>query len=101
MGVFAEHLAGRIGEVDMLEDAVGAPKCPPRDKSAGRKTIGGEGYDLARLDVANIGGVDDVQGAGLAGHHPGLLQPSQAQRPVAGRVAHRLDPVGIEQQQTI
>ena len=44
--------------------------------------------DLARLDVADELGVDQIQRAGFAGEHPGVAQFADAQRPEPVRIAH-------------
>jgi hypothetical protein len=45
-------------------------------------------HHLARLDVADVFGVDDVEGAGLGSQDVGLAQPAQGQGAEAVGVAH-------------
>ena len=44
--------------------------------------------DLARLDVADELGVDQIQRAGFAGEHPGVVHLADAQRAEPMRIAH-------------
>ena len=51
-----------------------------------------DGDQLARLDLADLRGADDVQGGGLAGDDPAPVQPAEHQRadPCGSRAAYRL-----------
>ena len=51
-------------------------------------------HDLAGLHVPPVIGLDQVQGAGLGGHHPGAVQLAQAQGPEAVGVPGGDDLVG-------
>ena len=71
----ARDRAVRPRQVDVFEDAalgfgVG---------EAGRPdAVGVDRQQLARLDVANERGADDVQSGGFGRHHPAAVQPSQS-----------------------
>ena len=70
-------------QVDVFEDAAlgfGIGEAGRAD------AVGVDRQQLARLDVADERGADDVEGRGLGCDHPAAVQPSQAQRPHAVRV---------------
>ena len=58
-------------------------------------------HDLAGFHVPPVLGLDQVQGAGLGGHHPGAVQLAQAQGPEAVGVPGGDDLVGGGQHQGI
>src|SRR5207249_7024468 len=69
-------LAVRAGEVDVLEDA-------HRRLDLGEGMVGVEALvvqhdEFARLDIADGLGADQVEGASLRRHDPGVLDPAQA-----------------------
>ena len=55
------------GEVDVLEDA--GPRGPAREGAVALDALGGDGDDLAVLDLAHELGADDVERAGLRRQH--------------------------------
>ena len=72
------------GEVDELEEAALGRGL---GEAAGAQAVLVDGDHLARLDLADVGGADDVEGRGLAGHHPAALQAAEDERPDALGVA--------------
>ena len=48
---------------------------------------------LARLDVAHVGGADQVERAGLGADDPGVAEPAERERTEAVRIAHGDQPV--------
>ncbi len=75
------------GEIDVFEDAERAALVLGKGLHAGQAVLVDD-HDLARLDVADELGVDQVQGAGFAGQHPGVVELAEAQRAEPVRVAH-------------
>ena len=77
--VAAEDLAVRPREVDVLEDALAHAARAGRD---GRSAAPSRSIDdqLARLDVAHVLGVDQVEGAGLGGDDRGALRAGRCTR---------------------
>ncbi|OQB89788.1 MAG: hypothetical protein BWX84_02254 [Verrucomicrobia bacterium ADurb.Bin118] len=45
-------------------------------------------HDFARLDVAHELGVDEIEGTGLAGEHPGILHAAQGEWAKTVRIPH-------------
>ena len=66
----------RSRQVDVLEDAALVRGVR---EAAGAHAGGVDGHQLARLDLADEGGADDVQRAGLGGDDPAVGQPAQNQ----------------------
>jgi len=81
----------------VLEDA-GPPRLPREGPQRGQALAGVDDDHLAGLDLADEGGADEVERAGLAGHHPGGPAPTQHQRAEAVWIAHR-DQGGLGGQQ--
>ena len=84
-------------QVDVFEDAalgfgVGETGRP--------HAVGVDRQELARLNVADERGADDVERGGFGGHHPAAVQSSQAQRPYAVRVARGVQGVLVHERQT-
>ncbi|MNC34730.1 hypothetical protein D3C75_831820 [compost metagenome] len=73
----AVHHAVRAGEVDILEQA-GAGGAGREGLDRGQAVLVDDD-DFAVLDVADEGGADGVQGAGLGRQHPGLADLAQDQ----------------------
>ena len=71
------------GEVDVLEDA--GPRRPAREGAMALDAVGGDGDDLAVLDLAHELGADDVERAGLRRQHVGRAEPAEHQRADADR----------------
>ena len=66
-------------EVDVLEDA--RPRRSLREGTVALDAVGGDGDDLAVLDLAHELGADDVERAGLRGEHIGAAErPSTSGR---------------------
>ena len=92
----AEHETVGAAEIDVLEDAVG--RLFLRQREAGLDVVRVDHQHLARLDVADVAGVNEVEGAGLGGHHVTAADLAEAQRPEAVRVArHEQEFRGEEQ----
>ena len=79
----------RIGtrKVDVFEDA--HRMFLRRQRMRRTQTVFVDHDHFARLNVANIGRVDQIEGAGFRGDHPGVAQTAQRQRPKTTRVANR------------
>ena len=54
---------------------------------------------LARIEVADELGLDQLEGAGLGGDHPAVAHAPERQRPDAHRIAHRDQAGGRQQRQ--
>ncbi len=95
MDVFTENRAILLGEVDMLEKAVGGLDCAGGyEESAGYSAFV-QGYDFAGFDFADEMGIDSVQGAGFAcGDVSAGVGFAYAEGSNAIRVASGLDMVG-------
>ena len=88
----------RAGQVDVLEQAarrVGPGESPRPDPPLV------DGDQLARLDLPHERRAHDVQGRGLAGHHPAAGQLAQHQGPEALRVPGRVQGVLIHEDQRV
>ena len=70
-------------QVDVLEDAALGVRL---GEALLRRPSRVDGDELARLDLADERGADDVERRGLAGHDPAALQPAEHQRADALRV---------------
>jgi len=73
------------GEVDELEHAEGRRGFGEPDRARGPARL--EHDDLARLDVADVLGADDVEAGGLGGQDPARRLVGGRVAPQAGRVA--------------
>ena len=86
-----EHVAVGPREVDVLEDAV-------RERAGGnglieRSPCGADDEHFARLDVAHVGGADQIHRAGLGADDPGVAEPAERERPEPVRIAHGDQPI--------
>ena len=85
----AEHVAVGPGEVDQLEDAaadrLGAERLQVVDLAVG------DPDELARLELAEERGADQVEGAGLAGGHDAAAEPAEDERAESARVDHGVE----------
>ena len=57
------------------------------------QAVGADDQDLAGLDVADVGGADEIHRAGFRADDHGVAEPAEGQRPEAMRIAHRNHPV--------
>ena len=64
---------------------------------AGAQAVRVDGDQLARLDLADDAGADDVERGGLAGDDPAALEPAEHQRPDALRVAGGVEGVLVHE----
>ncbi len=102
MDIFTEDHAALLGEIDMLENAVGGLDGAGRNEETASHSAAVQGHDLAGGNIAEIGGADGVEGAGLAGNHPGaLLGPADAQGTESIGIAGGLQPIGKQKQQRV
>ena len=90
------------GEVDELEDAQVRPDPLGREQLLGVDPVLVDHHQLARLELADEGGPDHVEGRRLGGQHPALgavdrPQAAEAQGPQALGVAHPVEVGGVEQ----
>jgi hypothetical protein len=109
--VAALHVRVRPGEVDELEDAQRRVGRRVADRAGLAARL--EDHHLARFDVADVLGADDVEGGRLGRQEPGVavapgprsgalgtrcdaLDPSEHERPEAVRVADADEPVLVE-----
>ena len=82
------------GQVDVLEDAaLGVGLGEP----LGAQAVGVDRDQLAGLDLTDQAGADDVEGRGLAGHHPAALEPAEDQGPDPLRVAGGVERVLVHE----
>ncbi len=72
-------------EVHVLEHA--APRLQLRQRMRRLHAVAVDRHDLSRLDVALVGGADDVERAGLGREDDGVAEPAHRQRPPAARIA--------------
>ena len=84
------------GQVDVLEDAALRRR---RGEPARPHAVGVDGQQLARFDVADERGADDVEGGGLRRDHPAAIEAPQRQRPHPVRVAGRVEGVLVHERQ--
>src|SRR5215213_2110493 len=88
----------RVGarEVDVLEDAEGARALGEREGGAKAVVV----YDdhLAGLDVADVLGADEVEGARLRGDDPSAVEASERERAEAARVADGDERLGRQEE---
>ena len=94
-----EHLRVGAREVDVFEDAL-------RHRFRRERTVRlhpgrADHHHLARLDVADERGVDQVEGARLRAEDLRLSEAAQRQRPEAPRVAHADDPIPGDENQRV
>ena len=82
----AEHVRVRPREVDVLEDAVRRRR--RRERMERLLALRPDDEHLARLDVANPLGVDEIERARLGADDVGVAEPAERQRPEAVRIAH-------------
>jgi hypothetical protein len=61
--------------------------------------VGANHDHLAGLDIAHVGGVDEIEGARLRAHDPGVTQPAERQRAEPVRVADRDQVVARDQRE--
>src|SRR6266571_331882 len=94
-----EHLRVGAREVDVFEDALRHRLRRERMVRADPRRA--DHHHLARLDVADERGVDQVEGARLRAEDVRLPETSQRQRPEAARVAHADDPVPGDEDQRV
>ena len=100
--VLAEDAGVLLGEVDVLEDAVGRRDAPALDEEPAVQPVLVQPHDLARLDLADERGPDRIDGAALAGHDVAPLGGlADAQRPNPVRIAGRLDVVGEQEEERV
>ena len=85
--VGAVNTGVRPGEIDVLEDTVG--RLRSGQVGHGPQSILSDGHNFARLNLAQLLGPDEIEGAGLRGEHPGILQFADGQGPPAVRVPGR------------
>ncbi|GAA3228307.1 hypothetical protein GCM10020256_40460 [Streptomyces thermocoprophilus] len=71
------------GQVHVLEDTALGLRFR---EAGGAQAVLVDGDELARLDLADVGGADDVEGGGLGGDDPAALQATEDQRADALRV---------------
>ena len=81
----AEHVAVGTREIDVLEHALRRGRRRIRLHRLQAVPAGDD--DLARLDVAHVGGADQVERARLGADHPRVAEPANGQRPEAVRIA--------------
>lgn len=95
MDVFAEDGAVLLGEVDVLEEAMGGFDSAGCYEEPAGQAVFVERNDFARLDFADESGVNRIEGAGFACDDvaAGTGLP-YAEGPNAVRVAGGLNPVG-------
>ena len=75
------------GEVDPFEDA--ATRLFGHEGVQAARAVAIDDQHLARLDVADKLGLDELEGAGFRRYHPSVfLVPPQGQRSYAERIAH-------------
>jgi hypothetical protein len=100
--VVAEDVAGRIGKVDLLEDALGGADCAGRrDPTAGDSLLA-DRHDLAGCDLAQELGVDQVERTGLARHDDRpVVHAPEHERTESERIARGDEPVREEEQQRV
>jgi hypothetical protein len=98
----AKHLARRVGEVDVLEDAVGHA-LGGLVEGSGVDAVVVDADDLTGLHLADVGGADGVEGAGFGGDAPGAVvgHSPDDQRPDPPGVPGRLDAVGEQEQEAV
>ena len=85
----AAQAAVRAREIDVLKDTKGLSAFGKGKLRADPLVI--DHNDLARLDIANEGGTDQVEGASLGGEDPTIIQLAERERPEAARIAHADD----------
>jgi len=79
--------AVRPREVDVLENAEGAPRVIGKRLDA-PQALTVNHQNLARSDVTHKRGLDQIERAGLARQHPGVPQPPERQRPESMRITN-------------
>ena len=89
-------------KIDVLEHAMGM--VADRSVAFARHPFGTDDHHLAGLDVAQIDGVDQIEGAGFRGEHvagaaAGQLHLAEGQRTESMRVARDEDPVSGQKHQ--
>ena len=87
----AEHVAVGPREVHVLEDAVRERR--GRKRLERPQPVGADDQHLARLDVAHVGGADQIERAGLRADDAGVAEPAERERPEPVRIAHGDQPV--------
>ena len=85
--VLAEDVGVGPGKVDKLEDAGGRVDLLEGEQRLDLAVLGADD-DLARFDLADELGLDQVQGTALRGHHLGIAQLAEAERSEAMGIAH-------------
>ena len=78
-------LAVRAREVDVLKDAHG--RLDFRERIEGMQPFLVDQDQFSGLNIPDRLGADQIEGAGLRGHHPGIADLPQRQRPKAIRIA--------------
>ena len=78
--------AVRTGKVNVFEDAKGAAVLIRKRVQAGNAFLVDDD-DFAGLDIAHEFRLNEIEGASLAGKHPGLTQLAQAQWPEPMRIS--------------
>ena len=100
--VLAEDAGVLLGEVDVLEDAVGrGDTLPPHEEPAVQPLLV-QPHDLARLDLAEELGADRIDRATFAGHDvapAGRLTDAQRPNPIG--IAGRLDVIGEQEDERV
>ena len=94
----AGDLGVRAGQVDELEQAALGVRLGEPGRA---QPVLVDRDDLARLDLPDEAGADDVEGGGLAGDHPAALEPAQHQRADALRVASGVQGVLVHEDQAV
>ena len=97
--VAAEDAAVGAREVDVLEDA--GVRLLPGERVHGVDAALAHGDDLARLDLALVARVDQVEGAGLGGDDHRVTDAPEDERAEAARVARGDDPILGEEDQRV
>ncbi len=82
----AEHIRVGPREIHVLEDAVGRRR--RRERVVRLLAVGSDDEHLARLDVADPLGVDQIERAGLRTDDVRVAEPAERQRPEPMRIAH-------------
>ena len=95
----AEHVAVGAREVDVLEDAVRERLRRERLERPDRRAA--DDQHLARLDVAHVGGADEVERAGLRADDHGVAEPPEHERPEPVRVARGEDLIPGDHRQRV
>ena len=100
--ILPEYVAGRIGNVDVLEDTLRGSAFGRLGEELRRHAGVIDGHDLPRQDIANILCVNNVERASFRSHDPGAgVELPQAQWPEAARITYGDHLAVQKQQQTV